>query len=71
MGTVYRSEHSKWFRAQGIWLDPPLAPTNEAGYPIAAAPGSRLFWRPARGGARPQLWKVLWTKSTLQGRRPT
>jgi hypothetical protein len=33
-------------------------------------PGSAERVR-TRIGARPQLWKVLWTEPTVQGRRPT
>jgi hypothetical protein len=74
VGTVYRSEHSKWLDGYGKARVRPAACLDERRkvtilhqHPI---PGSAGTVHP-QIGARPQLWKGLWTESTVQGRRPT
>jgi hypothetical protein len=73
VGTVYRSEHSKRFHGHGMTrVVPRLRRRTTQGNHLQQHPGPGSAERVrTQIGARPQVWKGLWTEPTVQGRRPT
>jgi hypothetical protein len=73
LGTVYRSEHSKWLLGTQHPTRPVACPDERSRVSKrrSSARDAALPALRTQGGARPQLWIVLWTESTVQGRRPT
>jgi hypothetical protein len=72
VGTVYRSDHSKWLHGTKDPTRTNLPPYESSRQSHRSNPQAQtlrglLTWI----GARPQLWKVLWTESAVPGRRPT